>query len=112
MRVVLLHERQHAFRRGRGCDTALSAMVSKIEGSIQRGQYALGVFLDISGAFDNIAIARALGGLKERGISQKLHGWYGQYLRNRTATSEIKGCKASIKLVSRTPQGGVLSPLI
>ena len=26
-----LHKRQHAFRRGKGCDTALSAMVNKIK---------------------------------------------------------------------------------
>ena len=52
-----LNKNQHAFRRGLSTDSALSSMCTKIESSILRGQYALGVFLDISGAFDNVHLS-------------------------------------------------------
>ena len=49
-------ERQHAFRKGSSCDSALSDMVDNIKKSILRGEYAVGLFLDIVGAFDNVRI--------------------------------------------------------
>ena len=44
-----LHAEQYAFRRGRGTDTALARVVDMVEATILRGQFALGVFLDIEG---------------------------------------------------------------
>ena len=44
---------QYGFRKGRSTATAVSALVDKIERNILREKYALGVFLDIEGAFDN-----------------------------------------------------------
>ena len=43
----------HAFRRGYSTDSALSTMVEYAESAIIQNKLALGVFLDIQGAFDN-----------------------------------------------------------
>ena len=48
-----LHRNQHAFRKGRSTESALSDVVDVIEHQIMRGGFALGIFLDIEGAFDN-----------------------------------------------------------
>ena len=45
---------QFAFMRGRSTESALSRVVSQIERAIYRGRQAVGVFLDIKGAFDNV----------------------------------------------------------
>ena len=45
---------QHAFRSGMNTETALTSMASKIERALSKGEYALGVFLDIQGAFHNV----------------------------------------------------------
>ena len=48
MKEKPLNANQHAFRKGSSCDSALSDMVNDIEKSIHRGEYALGVFLDVT----------------------------------------------------------------
>ena len=45
---------QHAFRRGRSCDSALTEVTQRIEKALSQGEKFLGVFLDIEGAFDNV----------------------------------------------------------
>ena len=46
---------QHAYSGTRGTDTALSTIVNIIESSILRKQLCLVIFVDIQGAFDNLA---------------------------------------------------------
>ena len=48
-----LHANQHAYLAGKSTDTALHNLVSKTERAVHGKQYALGVFLDIVGAFNN-----------------------------------------------------------
>ena len=107
-----LHEQQHAFRSGHSCDTALSVTVDCIESAITRGQYCLGVFLDISGAFDNLSIDAAIAGLRKRDIDPVIVDWYAFYLKNRTISANLNGIEIHRKLTRGTPQGGVLSPLV
>jgi hypothetical protein len=85
---------QHAFRKGSSCDSALLSMVNEIEKSILRGQYALEIFLDISGAFDNLDPGAAIQGMKNKGIPNFIVSWFGQYLNNRYITTDINGVMA------------------
>ena len=103
---------QHAFRSGSSCDTALSRVVDTIEAAICRKQYALAVFLDISGAFDNLIPSAAIQGMKEKGLPNFLVNWYQHYLGNRHIRASIKGVTKYRSLTKGTPQGGVLSPLV
>ena len=49
-----MHKNQHAFRKGRSTESALSDLVDHLESSALCGGVAVGVFLDIEGAFDNL----------------------------------------------------------
>jgi len=51
-----LQKNQHAYQAGRSTETALHSLVTKIERTLERQEYALGVFLDIEGAFDNASV--------------------------------------------------------
>ena len=51
LRARPFHSNQHAFRGGRSTDTALSQFCDTVEQAILRGQYCIGVFFDIEGAF-------------------------------------------------------------
>ena len=106
LRTNPLHPAQHAFRRGRGCDTALSFMADRIESSVLRGEHVIGAYLDISGTFDNLSLEAAVRGLRQRGIPDTICGWYEQYLFNRTATATLGGCSKTVSLTRGTPQGG------
>jgi hypothetical protein len=46
-------ESQYAYQRSRFTEAALNDLVQKFEGSLIQKEFALGVFLDIDGAFDN-----------------------------------------------------------
>jgi len=48
-----MHPRQHAFQAGKSTKSALHQLVNRTEKALDAGQYALGVFFDIQGAFDN-----------------------------------------------------------
>ena len=107
-----MSRRQHAFRKGSSCDSALSSLVDTIESATLRGEYALGVFLDIRGAFDNLELEAAVTGLRRAGTHNVITEWYADYLYHRTAAANIKGQELRMDLVRGTPQGGVLSPVI
>lgn len=107
-----LSKNQHAFRKGSSTESALSDMVDDVESTILRGGYAIGVFLDIQGAFDNLDTEAAIRGMREKHLPEAIIGWYGHYLRTREVAAEVKGQKGSRRLTRGTPQGGVLSPLI
>ena len=85
-------------------------MVNNIEKSILRGEYALGVFLDISGAFDNLDHNSAQIGMADFNFPPAIHKWCTHYLENRNVTANIKGCSETRGITKETHQGGVLSP--
>ena len=49
-----LHKAPHGFTRKKGTETAASNVVTYIENNIYNKQHCIGVFLDISSAFDTI----------------------------------------------------------
>jgi len=107
-----LHHNQHAFRSQRSTENALSNMAQLIEGAVYKKQFALGVFLDIQGAFDNVRPDSIIRGLIAKHADTQFIDWYRYYLENRTVTVEILGVKKHRQVVKGTPQGGVLSPVI
>ena len=89
-----LHKNQHAFRRGHSTEIALVHLVNKIEKAILRNEFALGVFLDIEGAFDNLSIEAAICGMKSHNFPQCVTYWYAYYLRNRICKVDINSTLA------------------
>ena len=49
-----IHKKQHGFQKKKSTESALSNTVNYIESFVMKQQYALGIFLDISSAFDSI----------------------------------------------------------
>jgi len=107
-----LSQHQHAFRRKRSTENALSNAVERIEGALAKKQFALGVFLDIQGAFDNVSIDAILRGLKKKRVDETFLKWYDFYLKHRKINLEHKGTSVARWLTRGTPQGGVLSPVM
>ena len=100
-----IHKNQHAFRQGSSCETALSDMVNNVESMILRGKYALGIFLDIAGAFDNLDPTIAVQGMVKKDICPDIVRWYQHYLMNRQMCTMVKGISISRALTCGTLPG-------
>ncbi len=98
--------RQHAYTKGRSCDTALSVFINDIEKAVYNSKYVLAVSLDCSGAFDCIKFSSA-----EKNMRLKIR-WYMDLLKNRVVTASVQGQCLRVIPARGSPQGGVLSPLI
>jgi ribonuclease HI len=107
-----LSDTQHAFRKGYSTDSALSNMVEHLESGVMNEGFAMAVFLDIQGAFDNIPLKAITNSLKKKGVPEIFINWYSSLLANRTAETEHLGVKIARRLKTGTSQGGVLSPPI
>ena len=81
-------------------------MVNNIEKSILRGEYALGVFLDISGAFNNVDLNSAKAGMEDFNFPPAIRKWYSHYLENRNVTADIKRCTETRGITKGTPKVG------
>ena len=61
------HSKQHGFQKGRSTESALSETVNFIEKNIYKGAKCVGVFLDISSAFDTISAEKVRSSLYKHG---------------------------------------------
>ena len=103
---------QYGFRAGVSTETALHEFVRRIELSLANKRTALGIFLDIVGAFDNITQSGIADALRELKVSLFLVHWIENLLRHRTIQVELNGEKINREVVKRNPQGGILSPFL
>ena len=106
-----LHKNQHAFSRGKGTDTALAALVDRLESAILRNEHALAVFFDIEGAFDNVRPEMVEIAMKQHNFPDPIVRWYSHYINNRKVKLNLFGQEHCRVLTRGVPQGGVLSPL-
>ena len=82
---------QYGFRAGVSTETALHEFVQRIELSLAKKRTALGIFLDIVGAFDNITQKSIADALRELEVSHLLVHWIENLLRHRIVQVELNG---------------------
>ena len=107
-----LSPKQYGFRKGSCTEAAILKLVSKVETALKLGNFALGIFLDVQSAFDNIpfiAIKRALEKTKAKG---NVSNWILHFITNRKLKLNLKGVALIIWILAGCPQGGVLSPCL
>ena len=103
---------QYGFKKGSSTDAALLKLIDNIQEALKVGHHALGVFLDIEGAFDNLphdSIKRALNQTKAKGM---VSDWIVNMIKNRHIILKSSGATISRHAPKGCPQGGVLSPFL
>ena len=80
---------------------------------LDQGQLTGAVFIDLRKAFDTVDHAVLLDKLSNLGIVDKEHGWFTDYLSNRTQVVEFQGVTSTPEAISvGVPQGSILGPLL
>lgn len=108
---------QHGFQRGRSTTTAIFSFVEKILKSVDEGRLALGIFLDLSKAFDCVNHNILLTKLEKMGIRGPAYDWFKSYLKERTQKVSIRdrcvNYYSEPKCITMgVPQGSVLGPIL
>ena len=109
----ILHENQFGFRKEHSTGHALQYSVSFIEESLNRQNHVLGIFIDLSKAFDTLDHNILLQKLYNYGIRGLAHNLIDSYLTNRPQFTHVLN-ENSEKLIMKygVPQGSVLGPLL
>ncbi len=92
---------------------AIAQLVDKVNSSVERDKTTLGLFLDLSKAFDTIDHQILLHKLEHYGFRGIVLEWFRSYLDNRTQYVSYNDCKSDLKdIVCGVPQGSILGPLL
>ena len=109
----LLPPLQSGFRRGHSTESAVLTVLSDILLTVDRGDFAALILLDLSAAFDMVDHDILLQRLESSfGIVDVALDWFRSYLSSRT---QFVRCRASgsspVPLVCGVPQGSMLGPV-
>ena len=112
-RYGLLNKRQSGFTPGDSTINQLIAICNKLHSHIDNGDEVIGIFLDLSKAFDKVWHDGLLFKIRNIGISGSIYKILTSYLADRKQFVGINGSKSDIKsLKAGVPQGSVLGPLL
>ena len=111
--IYVLSNTQFGFRKHHSTSYAVNYSVSLIKQFQWEGKNTIGVFIDLSKAFDTIDHTTLLSKLECYGIRGIAHDLLRSYLSNRYQLINIDGTNSNKELVSYgVPQGSVLGPLL
>ena len=109
----LLFESQHGFQSGHSPYMALLSMQDTITKAIDNNDYSVGVFFDLSKAFDTVDHKILIKKLENYGIRGIPLKWFSSYLNNRTQTVMCNETYSEEGLIKYgVPQGSILGPLL
>lgn len=110
----LFHNAQFGFRPGFSTELAALYVSSSVASDIEANTNSMGVFLDLSKAFDTIDHKIMLSKLNFYGIRDAPLKWFKSYLSNRTQIVEVDNCLSNntCTISHGVPQGSILGPML
>ena len=79
----ILYPKQLGFQKGYSAEHAIAQLVDQILESFEYNKCTLGVFMDLSKAFDTVDHSILLKKLELHGVTDRNHSWFKNYLSNR-----------------------------
>ncbi len=109
----IMYENQFGFRKGHSTSHALNYSVNHIESQMKIKKHVLGIFIDLSKAFDTLDHAKLLCKLNNYGIRGNALNLITSYLSNRYQYVNVLNEKSDkLPVQFGVPQGSVLGPLL
>lgn len=109
----ILTNRQYGFREAHSTCLAIMDLIDEISEALDNKEVAVGVFMDLSKAFDTLNHDILLDKLNIYGIRGTMNDWFRSYLRNRKQFVQIGQTKSSLQpICCGVPQGSILGPIL
>ena len=109
----ILHDSQFGFRKGHSTSHALNYSIHHIRQALKRGDHVLGIFIDLSKAFDTIDHDILLSKLENYGIRGEAHKLLKSYLSDRKQyVNVLDEISDKLPVLYGVPQGSCLGPLL
>ena len=104
---------QYGFRRNHSTAHALIDLQDNIISAIDKHNFGLGVFMDLSKDFDIVDHDILWYKLKHYGIRGTALKWFTIYLNNRSQYTSFANCSSNYSQIKHSvPQGSILGPLL
>ncbi|KAL5250808.1 hypothetical protein ACHWQZ_G016524 [Mnemiopsis leidyi] len=108
-----LYENQYGFRKNHSTNHALNFSVNYVESCLKKKQHVLGIFIDLSKAFDTVPHQELLSKLENYGIRGNANNLISSYLSDRFQYVSVLGEDSEkLPVVYGVPQGSCLGPLL
>ena len=112
-RMEILYSHQFGFRKGFSTALSLIHLVNSVASAVDRNEFTVGVFLDLSKAFDTLDHRILLTKLEHDNIRGLALEWIKSYLSNRSQYVLFNGIRSDPCFIKcGVPQGSILGPLL
>ena len=109
----ILYKKQFGFQKGHSTELAILQQVDEISNSFEKTLFTLGVFINLSKAFDTVDHDILICKLKNYGFRGNNFKWFECYLKNRKKSiCFINRNISSVHIKCGVPKGSILGPLL
>ena len=109
----ILYKKQYGFRQKHSTYMAVLDVINDLTKTIDDGMFNVGIFMDLSKAFDTIDHTILLHKLYNYGFRGVSHNWFSNYLSNRKQYVSYNGTASpKVNTSCGVPQGSLPGPLL
>ena len=109
----IIHPYQFGFQEGNSTIHPMIHMLNKISNAMNKNEFTVGIFCDLTKAFDTVPIDLMLKKLHKIGICGSILNWFKSYLSDRKQFVSIDSVNSMLRDISLgLPQGSILGPIL